>query len=65
MGFDLHGMEPSSKKDEYFRNNMAWWYPLWKFICDNCSEILHEEDIRGGQANDHHLFDQAKALRIA
>ena len=49
----------------YFRNNVWWWRPLWDYVCENCSDILTEKDIRGGNYNDGHKIGKIKALQIA
>ena len=49
----------------YFRNNVWWWRPLWQFVCENCSDILDDEDMERGCYNDHHLITEDKAMRIA
>ena len=36
----------------YFRNNCWWWRPLWNFICENCDDILSEEQMESGNYND-------------
>ena len=65
MGFDLNGVNPISKKGEYFRANVWWWRPLWKFVCVNCDDILNEKDQEKGQWNDWHEIIDKKANKIA
>ena len=49
----------------YFRNNCWWWRPLWHFVCNECDDILTEEDMDKGSYNDCHLIDKEKAIAIA
>tara|TARA_R100000664_G_scaffold32679_1_gene47984 strand:+ start:303 stop:647 length:345 start_codon:yes stop_codon:yes gene_type:complete len=63
MGFDLYGI--SSKENTYFRNNVWWWYPLWKFIVLYCGNILSDKDIISGTYNNGHIISKTKSKRIA
>jgi len=63
MGFDLYGV--GSKERTYFRNNIWWWHPLWKFIVLYCNNILSDKDIRSGNYNDGHIISKTKSKRIA
>ena len=65
MGFDLNGVDPISKKGEYFRANVWWWRPLWKFVCVNCDDILNEKDIEEGSWNNMFEIIDKKANKIA
>ena len=65
MGFDLIGANPSSRKGKYFRNTITWWFPLWDFVCENCSDILDEEDVREGNSNDRHFIERDKTMHIS
>lgn len=49
----------------YFRNNVWWWYPLWKFIVLYCDNILSDKDIRSGTYNNGHIISKTKSKRIA
>ena len=49
----------------YFRNNCWWWRPLWNYVCDECKDILTEEDMTRGSYNDGHLINEKKAKLIA
>ena len=60
MGMDLSGFKPTSEKGDYFRNNCWWWRPLWNFVCDECSDVITEDDASGGHYNDGHLIDETK-----
>jgi len=65
MGFDLHGIEPTNEKGEYFRNNVWWWRFLWSYMCDMANDILDEKDQVAGGFNDFHVITEDKALAIA
>jgi len=65
MGFDLNGVDPISIKGEYFRANVWWWRPLWKFVCNYSDDILNEEDKERGTWNDWHEITNKKANKIA
>ena len=60
MGMDLSGFNHKSEKGDYFRNNCWWWRPLWNFVCDECSDVITEDDASGGHYNDGHLIDETK-----
>jgi DnaJ-class molecular chaperone len=49
----------------YFRNNVWWWRPLWKFVCNTCADILSRSDMNAGQYNDGHEISEDKALKIS
>jgi hypothetical protein len=49
----------------YFRNNVWWWRPLWAFICDNCHDILDEDDMERGSFNDGHKITKKKSIELA
>ena len=36
----------------YFRNNVWWWRPLWKFVCGVCDDILTDADRGAGEFNE-------------
>lgn len=60
MGFDLSGLSATSKKGEYFRNNVWWWRPLASYVVEVCS--LDEE---GWFFNDGKEVGEDTALKIA
>ena len=64
MGFDVMGHKPKTEKGEYFRNNVWWWRPLWGYVAKQCSDILTEEQIKGGCFNDGVLISAKKAQAI-
>lgn len=47
MGMDVFGKSPTSRRGEYFRNNVWWWHPLWEY----CEEL--HGDITGAVENGH------------
>ena len=49
----------------YFRNNVWWWRPLWKFVCGVCDDILTDTDRGAGEFNDGHHINHKKATAIA
>ena len=49
----------------YFRNNVWWWRPLWKFVCGVCDDILTDADRGAGEFNDGHHINHKKATAIA
>ena len=66
MGFDLYGMNATSKEEgDYFRANVWWWRPLWQYVTVCCDDILTENDIVKGSYNDGHRISKTKANRIA
>ena len=66
MGFDLYGMNATSKEEgDYFRANVWWWRPLWQYVSITCEDILTENDMERGSYNDGHRISKTKANRIA
>ncbi len=65
MGFDVCGLEPETKKGEYFRNNVWWWRPLWTYVGDVCKGILTDDDFSNGCMNNCHKISIEKADAIA
>ena len=49
----------------YFRNNVWWWRPLWRFVTGTCDDILTEKDRNAGEFNDGHHISDKKAKAIA
>jgi hypothetical protein len=64
MGFDLYGIKATSKKGEYFRNNIWWWRPLQYFIVSSCSDFLTDNDIEGLGYNNGHKIGVRKTKKI-
>tara|TARA_R100000458_G_C8149179_1_gene157459 strand:+ start:34 stop:672 length:639 start_codon:yes stop_codon:yes gene_type:complete len=48
----------------YFRNNVWFWRPLWNFVCNNCEDILDDDDMMGGGTNDGYEISEYKAQLI-
>ena len=48
----------------YFRNNVWWWRPLWRYVCEQFPDILGERDEEGGSYNDGHAISETKAMKI-
>ena len=42
MGMDVYGVNATTEKGEYFRNNVWWWRPLAEFICETYPEIARK-----------------------
>ena len=49
----------------YFRNNVWWWRPLWDYVCDECANVLDEDDMKAGCYNDGKVITKTKAIKIA
>ena len=49
---------------EYFRNNVWFWRPLWVFVCNDCADILNEDDMMGGESNSGYEISEHKAELI-
>ena len=64
MGFDLYG-QGDNEQGQYFRNNLWYWHPLWRYICANCKDILTEEEMQGGSFNDGTKISSIKSMQIA
>ena len=62
MGMDVIGVNPTSKKGEYFRNNVWWWHPLWEYCSvvapDICKKVIHAHSNDGDGLDE----DDSKAL---
>ena len=55
MGMDVYGVNATSEKGEYFRNNVWWWRPLWAFCYENY-EIARK--VENGHSNDGDGLDE-------
>ena len=49
----------------YFRNNVWWWRPLWNYVCNECDDMLGEDDCNAGNHNDGHHITEEQASAIA
>lgn len=66
MGMDLHGLNPSTERGGYFRNNCWWWRPLWSYVCEvACKEILTAKQKTGGHYNDGIQITELQCREIA
>jgi hypothetical protein len=52
MGFDIIGIKPVNDARRGFYRNIQAWTPLWRFICQNCDDILTAQQMEEGFAND-------------
>ena len=52
MGFDLTGIKPANDAGRSFSLNIHGWAPLWRFICQNCDDILTALQMEEGFLND-------------
>jgi len=50
MGMDVMGMNATSEKGEYFRNNVWWWRPLWDYCLNEHGDIAGQ--VEHGHSND-------------
>ena len=62
MGMDVYGLEPTSEKGEYFRNNVWWWHPLWNYCCHIAPDITDEVE---GHTNSGDGLDAESARELA
>lgn len=63
MGFDISGLKASSKRGEYFRNNVWWWRPLADYVLDNVA--LPAEETENWGTNDGQEVSEESAIKIA
>ena len=49
----------------YFRSNVWYWRPLWRFVCSVCDNVLTDDDHERGSSNDGHRISKTKTKRIA
>ena len=62
--FEIKQQYENDNPGDYFRNNVWWWRPLWKFVCTSCYDILTDKDMEHGSYNDGHSISKTKATRI-
>lgn len=62
MGFDLYGMDASTKNGEYFRNNVWWWRPLWSYC--HQMKLITNAQFRSGQSNDGYKILRRHAYKM-
>ena len=41
-----------TESGEYFRANVWWWRRLWMFTCYVCEDVMTEDEMSAGDAND-------------
>lgn len=52
MGMDVCGLKPKTKTGEFFGASIAYWTPIWDYVAETCADLLTEDQITGGYAND-------------
>jgi len=65
MGYDVYGVKSKSETGNYFRNNVWWWRPLWNYVCENCEDIMNEDDMDAGCWNDGKRIVSGKCADMA
>jgi hypothetical protein len=76
MGMDVYGTNPTSEKGNYFRNNIWWWRPLWKYCEDThpgiASKVQYAYSNDGDGLDEHDsrllakcLIDEVKSGAVA
>lgn len=50
MGMDVYGKKPTTEEGKYFRNNVWWWRPLARYVCEIAPQTA--EKCRYWQSND-------------
>ncbi len=63
MGMDLIGANPTTKKGEYFRNNVWWWHPLWDYCSFIAPEICNK--VTHAHSNDGDGLDKNDSKKLA
>lgn len=63
MGMDVIGKAPTSDTGEYFRNNVWWWRPLARYVCDVAPAITSK--CHAWQTNDGDGLGAADAIALA
>lgn len=51
MGMDVYGKSPTTKRGEYFRNNVWGWRPLWNYCILIANDLIDENVANGGHFN--------------
>jgi hypothetical protein len=71
MGMDVMGVNPTSEKGSYFRNNVWWWRPLADYCIENHPDIAekceywHSNDGDGLDAEDAYALAERLMADIA
>ena len=63
MGMDVYGKNATSKKGEYFRNNVWWWHPLWDYCLELHGDIC--DNVEHGHSNDGDGLDAYEASLLS
>lgn len=63
MGMDVFGKAPTHKLGEYFRSNVWYWHPLWRYCEELAPDIIPRENL--GHLNDGWGLDARDALALA
>ncbi|MBB4730513.1 hypothetical protein [Xanthomonas arboricola] len=63
MGMDVYGKAPVSEKGEYFRNNIWWWHPLWRYCEHLAPDLIPENNL--GHSNDGWGLNRRKSQALA
>lgn len=63
MGMDVFGKAPTSEQGKYFRNNIWWWHPLWRYCEEIAPDLIPDDNL--GHFNDGWGLDQVDALALA
>jgi len=63
MGMDVYGKAPTSEKGEYFRNNIWWWHPLWRYCEQVAPDLIPADNL--GHFNDGWGLNRRKSLQLA
>ena len=62
MGMDVYGVNPTSEKGSYFRNNVWWWHPLWEYCQDLHADLC--DKVENGHLNDGDGLDADDAREL-
>jgi hypothetical protein len=63
VGMDVYGRKAKDEKGEYFRCNVWWWRPLWKY-CEQVVPIICGK-VEGAQFNQGEGLDDADSAALA
>ncbi|HBP1183203.1 hypothetical protein [Pseudomonas aeruginosa] len=63
MGMDVFGKAPTSETGEYFRNNVWWWHPLWRYCEAIAPDLIPDDNL--GHSNDGWGLEREEATELA
>lgn len=63
MGMDVYGKAPASECGTYFRNNVWWWHPLWRYCETLAPDLIPKDNL--GHSNDGWGLGRKAALKLA